>query len=121
MAMKEVKTTFLDVKLEALEYFLREQGSSVEDALKEQINKIYDKNVPKDVRKFLESKLPSEEITPAQEEEPVQGPTTPRQPRRTPRANSRRAENVQTTQEAPIAEEAVVQEETPEAGMVMEM
>ncbi len=38
MAMKEIKTTFLDVKLDALEYFLREQGNSIEDVLKEQLN-----------------------------------------------------------------------------------
>ncbi len=122
MALKEVKTTFSESKMEALDYFLREQGISVEDALKEQLTKIYEKNVPKDVRKFIESKLPAEEVVPVQEEAPAQDAAVQRPQRRTPRTGNRRAENAQPASEAAPIEEVVVQEGvTPETGMTMEM
>ena len=55
MAEKEVKITFAGEKLEALSFFLAEQGGkTVEELLKSHLDKSYEKNVPAQVRKFVE-------------------------------------------------------------------
>lgn len=62
MAEQEIKIDFPEVKMEALEFFLRENNTTVETVLKEHLDKTYEKSVPQQVRKFVESK-----ITPRQE------------------------------------------------------
>lgn len=57
MAEKEIKIGFSEVKMEALEFFLRENNTTVEEVLKEHLDKTYEKNVPQQVRKFVESKM----------------------------------------------------------------
>ena len=53
MAEKEIKITFAGEKLEALSFFLAEQGGkTVEELLKSHLDKSYEKNVPAQVRKF---------------------------------------------------------------------
>ena len=55
MAEKEIKITFAGEKLEALSFFLAEQGGkTVEELLKSHLDKSYEKNVPAQVRKFGE-------------------------------------------------------------------
>ena len=55
MAEKEIKITFAGEKLEALSFFLAEQGGkTVEELLKSHLDKSYEKNVPAQVRKFVE-------------------------------------------------------------------
>ena len=49
MAEKEIKIGFSEAKMEALEFFLRENDSTVEKALKEHLDKIYEKHVPQQV------------------------------------------------------------------------
>ena len=57
MAEKEIKITFAGEKLEALSFFLAEQGGkTVEELLKSHLDKSYEKNVPAQVRKFVESR-----------------------------------------------------------------
>ena len=52
MAEKEIKITFAGEKLEALSFFLAEQGGkTVEELLKSHLDKSYEKNVPAQVRK----------------------------------------------------------------------
>lgn len=63
MAEKEIKISFPEAKMEALEFFLGENNTTVADALKEQLDKIYEKNVPQQVKKFVER-----EVTPRQEQ-----------------------------------------------------
>ncbi len=64
MAEKEIKITFAGEKLEALSFFLAEQGGkTVEELLKSHLDKSYEKNVPAQVRKFVESRM---ETLPAQ-------------------------------------------------------
>ena len=47
MAEKEIKITFAGEKLEALSFFLAEQGGkTVEELLKSHLDKSYEKNVP---------------------------------------------------------------------------
>ena len=53
MAEKEIKITFAGEKLEALSFFLAEQGGkTVEELLKSHLDKSYEKNVPAQVRKL---------------------------------------------------------------------
>ena len=55
MTEKEIKITFAEAKLEALTFFLTEQNEkSVEELLKSSLDKLYEKNVPVAVRKFVE-------------------------------------------------------------------
>ena len=56
MAEKEIKITFAGEKLEALSFFLAEQGGkTVEELLKSHLDKSYEKNVPAQVRKDRKS------------------------------------------------------------------
>ena len=55
MAEKEIKIGFPETKMEALEFFLRENDTTVEKVLKEHLDKTYEKSVPQQVRKFVES------------------------------------------------------------------
>ncbi len=57
MAEQEIKIEFPEVKMEALEFFLRENNTTVETVLKEHLDKTYEKSVPQQVRKFVESKI----------------------------------------------------------------
>ena len=99
MADKEIKITFPEEKMEALVFFLGEQNEKVEDVLKAHLDKTYEKSVPAQVRKFVESRIP------AAEEESVQGQRPAREPgRRSGRQSVRQTaqeqtEPVQTAQE----------------------
>ena len=54
MAEKEIKITFAGEKLEALSFFLAEQGGkTVEELLKSHLDKSYEKNVPAQDRKSV--------------------------------------------------------------------
>ena len=64
MAEKEIKITFAGEKLEALSFFLAEQGGkTVEELLKSHLDKSYEKNVPAQVRKFVESRMETPQQT----------------------------------------------------------
>ena len=70
MAEKEIKITFAGEKLEALSFFLAEQGGkTVEELLKSHLDKSYEKNVPAQVRKFVESRMETLQETANQEQE----------------------------------------------------
>ena len=70
MAEKEIKITFAGEKLEALSFFLAEQGGkTVEELLKSHLDKSYEKNVPAQVRKFVESRMETPQETAHQEEQ----------------------------------------------------
>lgn len=123
MAEKEIKIGFSEAKMEALEFFLRENDSTVEKALKEHLNKIYEKNVPPQVRKFVESKLaPEQETVQGEDAEPQR--QTRGQGRRSTRQNAAR-ETVSEQAESGMqpADEGEVQEtgQEQENGMVMGM
>ena len=46
MAEKEIKIGFSEAKMEALEFFLQENNTTVEKVLKEHLDKTYEKSVP---------------------------------------------------------------------------
>lgn len=88
MAEKEIKIGFSEVKMEALEFFLRENNTTVEDVLKEHLDKTYEKNVPQQVRKFVESKITPQQETAREGAEPQRQGRG--QGRRTSRQNAAR-------------------------------
>lgn len=69
MADREIKITFPGKKMEALVFFLGEQNEKIEEVLTTHLDKTYEKYVPQQVRKFVDS-----QIAAAQEEAPVRGP-----------------------------------------------
>ena len=115
MAEREIKITFPEVKMEALEFFLREQNTTVEQVLKEHLDKTYEKSVPQQVRKFVESKITLQQES-VQEEEPQR--QTRGQGRRSTRQNAVR-EAVSEQEDSGM--QPTVEPEEPETGMVMEM
>lgn len=123
MAEKEIKIGFSEAKMEALEFFLQENNTTVEKVLKEHLDKTYEKSVPQQVRKFVESKLaPQQEAVQEEGAEPQR--QTRGQGRRTARQNAAR-ETVpeQTESGSQTADEGEVQESgsEQESGMVMSM
>lgn len=125
MADKEIKITFPDVKMEALEFFLRENNEDVESVLKIHLDKTYEKAVPAQVRKFVESKLASQEAAEqgsAETEAAAGGERTRRGPGRRSRQERNAGQDVQGTEPhvVPDGENAgLLQEE--DAGMTMAM
>ena len=122
MAEKEIKIGFSEAKMEALEFFLQENNTTVEKALKEHLDKIYEKTVPQQVRKFVESKLEPQQETVQEGAEPQ------RQGRGQGRRNTRQnvaRETVPEQAESSIqtADGGEVQEteQVQESGMVMSM
>ena len=123
MAEKEIKIGFSEAKMEALEFFLRENDSTVEKALKEHLDKMYEKTVPQQVRKFVESKLAPQQET-VQEEGAEPQRQTRGQGRRISRQNAaREIVPEQTESGSQTADEGEAQEtgQEQENGMVMGM
>ncbi len=130
MADREIKITFPEKKMEALVFFLGEQNEKIEEVLTVHLDKTYEKYVPQQVRKFVDS-----QIAAAQEEAPIPVPRAQRQtrePRETGRRNARqgtrqnasREEAHSTQSEVEVQENEPVQsvtepEETPAMSMGM--
>ena len=115
MAEKEIKITFAGEKLEALSFFLAEQGGkTVEELLKSHLDKSYEKNVPAQVRKFVESRMETLQETANQEQESQRTGGTRQQ-----RASGRRSRETQEGQPGEPVPETV--EETAENTMNMGM
>lgn len=122
MAEKEIKIGFSEAKMEALEFFLRENDSTVEKALREHLDKLYEKSVPQQVRKFVESKLEPQQETVQEGAEPQRQARG--QGRRTTRQNTaRETVSEQTESGIQTADEGEVQEtgQEQERGMTMSM
>ena len=119
MAEKEIKIGFPETKMEALEFFLRENDTTVEKVLREH----YEKSVPQQVRKFVESKMTASAEDAGQSEDSSQRQTRG-QGRRGTRQNTAR-ESVQEQEDSGVQpeQEAVEQESWQEqdSGMVMSM
>lgn len=55
MEETELRVQFPDGKLDALKYFLGKKDSTVEDELRDHLDKTYEKIVPPQVREFVEN------------------------------------------------------------------
>lgn len=104
MADKEIKITFPEEKMEALVFFLGEQNEKVEDVLKAHLDKTYEKSVPAQVRKFVESRIPATEEESVQEQ---RGQRPAREPgRRSGRQSARQTAQEQTEPAQTVQEDA---------------
>ena len=122
MADKEIKIGFEKVKLEALEFFLGQNNSSVEEQLKESLDKMYTKQVPSQVRLFVERNMNGQAES-QESNEPVREETTPQTHRRRGQNASRASRQSVENSDVQNAENAVEQpvEENSETGMTMVM
>lgn len=121
MAVKEIKISFPEAKMEALEFFLGENNTTVEELMKEQLDKIYEKNVPQQVKKFVDRKIPSQEEPAAQEEPVVQRRTRGGQGRRNGRNHIGETVTEQENTESQQPEADEEQENAQESGMTLGM
>ena len=116
MTEKEIKITFPEAKLEALTFFLMEQNEkSVEELLKGSLDKLYEKNVPVAVRKFVER---DETMETSQETLSTEQET---QCERVVRPPGRRSRTVQSQEETPQQPTPETSEEMAENTMSMGM
>ena len=116
MAEREIKIGFPEVKMEALEFFLKENDTTVEKVLREHLDKTYEKSVPQQVRKFVESKMIPQTEEPAQNEA-GKGRRSTRQ--QTARETVLEQENNGAEQDSETEEQEPEQEQT--GGMSMSM
>ena len=75
MEKTTITLTMEDYKLDALEYVLRKEGSSVQKRLGETLTELYESAVPSDVREYVESRnAPARPRRPAKPSQPKHKP-----------------------------------------------
>ena len=127
MSTTELKIPFPSERLDALRFFMEKKDQTIEQELKDYLNKTYERLVPLNVREYVESRLESEtaqEQTAELRQTSSSGETqTPapreRQPRQSRRQREQTATEVPPSQEAQTEEQVPVEEET--QGMTMSM
>ena len=125
MSTTELKIPFPSERLDALRFFMEKKDQTVEQELRDYLNKTYERLVPANVREYIESRL---EQASSQEQAPPQEQVsefqhTPASRERQHRTSRRQRE--QAAAEAPPSPEAQSEAEAPaeeEAqGMTMSM
>lgn len=110
----EIKLMFPSEKLDALRYFMSKKEVTIENELKDYLDKVYEKTVPAYVREYVESRLEQnsaqEQATSNDLQVQQQEQQSQRQPRQTRRQRGQAAEiNVNAVQSqaesTPINEE----------------
>jgi hypothetical protein len=116
MSMSELKVSFPSEKLEALRFFMDKKDLTIEQELKDYLDKTYEKAVPAQVREYVESRM--EQVSAPQdtssERERPQRPVRQNRRQREQAAAETQTEHVPS--ETPSEDS---QEETP--GMTMGM
>lgn len=107
MSTTELKIPFPSERLDALRFFMEKKEQTVEQEMKDYLNKAYERLVPANVREYVESRLEPEEAQ-VQTAEPQQTPA-PRE--RQPRASRRQRE--QAAIDTPPAPESQTEAEEP--------
>jgi hypothetical protein len=117
MSMTELKVSFPTEKLDALRFFMDKKQQTVEQELKDYLDKTYEKLVPAQVREYVESRM---EQTPAQQPEPEQAPAARERPaRQTRRQREQAAAEQSLAPEAPTEAEGPAEQEN--QGMTISM
>jgi len=115
MSDKEIKITFPEEKMEALAFFLGEQNEKVEGVLTAHLDKTYEKCVPQQVRKFVDSRIAAAQEGNAQES---RGQRQTREPgRRAGRQSAR--QNAAAQEEGAVLTESERPEQTATAAESM--
>ncbi|CUX31899.1 hypothetical protein BN3590_00762 [Clostridium sp. C105KSO15] len=119
MSTTELKVLFPSERLDALRFFMEKKEQTIEQELKDYLDKTYEKIVPAQVREYVESRM---EQAPAQEQasEAEQTPALRERPaRQTRRQREQAAPETPPSPEAQTEAESPGEEETP--GMTMSM
>lgn len=58
MEKSEITVAFDHTRLEALEFYLKKENSSVQKRMDEDLRHLYESTVPEPVREYLDSKVP---------------------------------------------------------------
>ncbi len=82
--MNKVPLTFSfeEDKLEAMEIFLKKDGSSVQKKIEETLKKLYEEVVPEPVREFVDAKAGGKPKRPAPSPKPKPDPKPKAEPRK---------------------------------------
>ncbi len=82
--MNKVPLTFSfeEDKLEAMEIFLKKDGSSVQKKIEETLKKLYEEVVPEPVREFVDAKAGGKPKRPAPSPKPKPDPKPKTEPRK---------------------------------------
>jgi len=119
MSMTELKVSFPTEKLDALRFYMDKKQQTMEQELKDCIDKTYEKTVPAQVREYLESRMnqaPVQQQTPETEQTPA---TRERPVRPTRRQREQEAPEPVPATQAQVEADGTVQEEG--QGMTMSM
>lgn len=108
MSTTELKVPFPSERLNALRFFMEKKDQTIEQELKDYLNKTYERLVPLNVREYVESRLEletaQEQATESQQTSASGENQTPAPRERQPRQSRRQREQAAT--EAPSAPEA---------------
>lgn len=119
MSNTELKVMFSEEKLEALRFFLGKKELTVEQELKDTLDKTYEKVVPAHVREYVESKI---EQAPTQEQVPEpEAQEQQRQSRQTRRQREQTAASTTPVHDSPAGDASPTEEEDQNQGMNMSM
>jgi hypothetical protein len=119
MRETELKLLFPTDKLEALRFFISKKELTVEQELRDYLDKTYERVVPANVREYVESRM-EQETTQEQAAEPEQISTSrERQPRQTRRQREQAVAEIPSNAEVQNQIESHDQEEA--QGMTMSM
>lgn len=118
MSMTELKVSFPTEKLDALRFFMDKKQQTVEQELKDYLDKTYEKLVPAQVREYVESRMGQAPVQ--QAPEPEQAPAARERPaRQTRRQREQTAVELSPAPEAPTEAEGPAEQES--QGMTMSM
>ena len=116
MSMSEIKISFPAEKLEALRFFMDKKELTIEQELKDYMDKTYEKVVPVQVREYVESRM-------EQASAPQEGQEASSVRERPVRQNRRQREQVAAEQQTVPVQSDAPSEDSPEEtpGMTMGM
>jgi len=119
MSMTELKVSFPTEKLDALRFFMDKKQQTIEQELRDYLDKTYEKAVPAQVREYVESRA---EQTPVQQQAPgaEQPPVIRERPaRQTRRQREQAAAGQSAVPDTPPETEGSAEQEN--KGMTMSM
>jgi len=117
MKKTNLQVSFDADKLNALQFYMAKKELKVEDELQAQLDKLYEKMVPVQVREYVESQFGSE--APKQEAKADEGKSSEKQPKQSKR--QREKELATTAQPEPQQEQTTGPEEAEEENQGMSM
>ena len=119
MSTTELKLPFATEKLDALRFFMEKKEQTIEQELKDYLDKIYERVVPVHVREYVESRIDREPVREQASDAEQTSATRERTPRPSRRQREQTAADMLSNQEAQTETGGPAEEET--QGMNMSM